>query len=255
MLASSPDEPAPDKVNCSEPGREAGAEGDSTGLVCGYFEFDRRAAGPFLAGLPPMMIVDLSQAASGTLRELVNLWIRESRDSRLGGSLAVDLFAELVFLEMLRAEGAAGRIGGVVGALVDDRLGAALYAIHAGPGHPHTTPTLAAAAGMSESAFAKRFKTKVGMTPGAYVRQWRLQVAAQALRETERSMADISESVGYESEVAFRKAFSSFFGVARAATGGGGRLPRVLLKACEHVRVREERVPHAGGFVRSSFSH
>ena len=47
---------------------------------------------------------------------------------------------------------------------------------------------------------------------GRYVRE--SAGAARALRETERSMIDIAESVGYDSEVAFRKAFSAYFEIA-----------------------------------------
>lgn len=211
ILANSPVVPSKESVNCAEPG---GAQGDATRLVCGYFEFDQRAAGPLLASLPDTMIVDLAQTRSGALRELVNLWINESREGRWGGDLAVDLLAELVFLEMLRAEVNAGRIGGLIGALSDDRLGPVLHRIHAEPGLAHTTQSLSSSIGMSESAFAKRFREKVGLTIGAYLRLWRMQLAARALRESERSIADIAESVGYESEVAFRKAFSAYFEVA-----------------------------------------
>ena len=211
VLANSENEPKEEDINCAEPG---GAQGDATRLVCGYFEFDQRAAGPLLASLPDTMIVDLGQTRSGALRELVNLWINESRELRLGGDLAVDLLAELVFLEMLRAEVNAGRIGGLVGALSDDRVGPVLHLIHAEPGLPHTAQDLADRVGMSESAFTKRFKDKIGQTVGSYLRQWRMQLAARALRETERSMTDIAESVGYDSEVAFRKAFSAYFEIA-----------------------------------------
>ncbi|NKC00007.1 MAG: helix-turn-helix domain-containing protein [Pseudomonadales bacterium] len=211
VLASSAVKPAVQKINLPPPDR---ISGEATRLVCGYFEFDRKTASPFLAGLPATMIVDLGRSERGTLRELVNLWIRESRDEQLGSDFAVDLLAELVFLEMLRSEAQRGQLQGVIGALGDERLGAILTMIHRRPEDPYTAASLAREAGMSESAFAKRFKEKVGVTVGAYLRQWRLQLAARALRESNDSMATIAADVGYESEVAFRKAFSSYFGTA-----------------------------------------
>ena len=211
VLASSQERPPTEAVNTALPGP---GEGDATQLVCGYFEFDQATAKPFLESLPETMVIDLGQTPSGRLRNLVNLWIEESRETRLGGDLAVDLFAELIFLEMLRAEAEAGRLGGVIGALADRRLGAALHMIHAQPGGQLTAAELAGVAGMSESAFTRRFKEKLGRSVGAYVRDWRMQLAARALIETERSMADIAYEVGYESEVAFRKAFKQHMGSA-----------------------------------------
>ena len=210
VLANSPDAPAPAEINASEPG----GPGVATRLVCGYFEFDQHAASAFLESLPAAMVIDLSETSSGALRELVNLWLAESREDRLGSSLAVDLLAELVFLEMIRAEIEAGRLSGVVGALGDARLGPVLHEMHSRPQAPHTAKSLASHVGMSESAFTKRFRDKTGQTVGAYLKQWRMQLAARALTESERSMADIAESIGYESEVAFRKAFKAHFDVA-----------------------------------------
>ncbi|MFK7914967.1 MAG: cupin domain-containing protein [Pseudomonadales bacterium] len=211
LLSASDAPPDPATVNQGPPAR---IEGPVTRLVCGYFQFDRRLAGPLLASLPGTMILSITESTSSSARELAHLWMREAADSKLGSDLAVDRLAELVFLQMLRAEAQAGRLQGVLGALSDPALGPVLAAIHRTPGAQHSLPNLAALANLSESAFAARFKREVGMTPGQYVKHWRLQTAASALLETNDSIAGISAAVGYESEVAFRKAFSAHFGVA-----------------------------------------
>lgn len=69
-------------------------------------------------------------------------------------------------------------------------------------------------AGMSESAFAQRFKKGVGMPPGQYLKHWRMQIAARALADTNHSMLEIAHSVGYDSDVAFREAFGGHIGTA-----------------------------------------
>ena len=211
VLAPQDSPPAPSSINQPPPER---LEGDVTRLVCGYFSFDRRTAEPLLSSLPPTMVLDLSQAEDATTRELVNLWMREAAGNGLGSHLAIDRLAELVFIQMLRIEISGGRLQGVIGALGDPQLGKVLANIHQHPGADHTMQQMCAAAGLSESAFTVRFKKSVGMTPGQYVRHWRMQSAARALRDSTRSMYDIAQSVGYESEVAFRKAFSSHFGTA-----------------------------------------
>jgi AraC-like DNA-binding protein len=47
----------------------------------------------------------------------------------------------------------------------------------------------------------------MGVPPMRYLTGWRMQVATERLRETQRSVAQIASEVGYESEVAFARAF------------------------------------------------
>jgi AraC-like DNA-binding protein len=45
---------------------------------------------------------------------------------------------------------------------------------------------------------------------------WRLQLAAQQLRHTDRALASVASDVGYESEAAFNRAFKREFGAPPA---------------------------------------
>jgi len=74
----------------------------------------------------------------------------------------------------------------------------------------------AAAAGMSRPTFASRFKELLGQTPLDYVTDWRMQKATQLLNQQDKKLAEIAQSVGYESEDAFSKAFKRVVGVAPA---------------------------------------
>ena len=49
-----------------------------------------------------------------------------------------------------------------------------------------------------------------------YLAQWRMQVATQKLRGTSTSLVQVAETVGYDSEAAFSRAFKKSFGVAPA---------------------------------------
>jgi AraC-like DNA-binding protein len=49
-----------------------------------------------------------------------------------------------------------------------------------------------------------------------YLANWRMQIAAQKLRETNASLAQIADMVGYDSEAAFSRAFKKVFGTAPA---------------------------------------
>jgi len=222
ILAASDVPPAKEQINLPPPERLSGR---ITQLVCGYFMFDQRSAAPLLTSLPGTVVLDLSQSGDPSTRELVNLWMREAAQSGLGSDLAVDRYAELVFIQMLRGEIENDRLQGVIGALGDSKLGDVLARIHQDPGAEHALSDMAVTAGMSDSAFTQRFKKRVGMTPGQYVKHWRMQTAARALLDTNAGMFEIANDVGYESEAAFRKAFSSHFGVAPGKYRREGEAP------------------------------
>ena len=46
----------------------------------------------------------------------------------------------------------------------------------------------------------------------AYLADWRLELGAESLRTTSRSVLQIASEVGYESEAAFNRAFKRRFG-------------------------------------------
>jgi AraC-like DNA-binding protein len=70
---------------------------------------------------------------------------------------------------------------------------------------------------LSRSAFAERFTALIGVPPMKYLATWRMQVAAQRLRETQRPITRIAMDVGYESEAAFTRAFKREHGASPAA--------------------------------------
>ncbi|WP_346766535.1 helix-turn-helix transcriptional regulator [Komagataeibacter xylinus] len=67
---------------------------------------------------------------------------------------------------------------------------------------------------MSRTAFATRFREIAGVTPLAYVTQWRMHLAERALRDGEKTIAMIAQSVGYASEAAFSNAFKRVMGAS-----------------------------------------
>jgi len=56
----------------------------------------------------------------------------------------------------------------------------------------------------------------IGVPPMHYLASWRMQVATQKLRNTNTSLAQVAEAVGYDSEAAFSRAFEKAFGIAPA---------------------------------------
>jgi AraC-like DNA-binding protein len=86
--------------------------------------------------------------------------------------------------------------------------------MHGDPGHPWRLEDLARAAAMSRTSFALHFKQAVGVPPLTYLLNWRMSLAARALRQDGTPVATLARSVGYTSESSFSNAFKRAVGVA-----------------------------------------
>ena len=126
--------------------------------------------------------------------------------------------SELMFLEALRRhmEAMPPKESGWLAGLRDRQIGAALARMHAEPATRWSVESLAAAVGLSRSAFAERFQSLVGVPPLEYLTRWRLQVVAGLLRSTQRSLISIALDVGYQSDAALIRAFRREFGITPA---------------------------------------
>lgn len=77
-----------------------------------------------------------------------------------------------------------------------------------------TVESLARKVGMGRSNFAARFVGEVGRTPMETLAEERMTQAARFLEYTDLKVTEISERIGYRSEAAFSRRFSSHFGVS-----------------------------------------
>ncbi|MGH9421035.1 MAG: helix-turn-helix transcriptional regulator, partial [Thermoanaerobaculia bacterium] len=68
--------------------------------------------------------------------------------------------------------------------------------------------------GMSRAGFAMRFKQLVGETPLEYLTRWRMYKATRLLRDRDRKLLEVANSVGYDSDAAFNRAFKRTHGVS-----------------------------------------
>jgi len=105
-----------------------------------------------------------------------------------------------------------GHTAGLLAALNDPKVGQALNLIHFDPSAPWSLEQLARKVGMSRSSFAERFRDLVGESPMRYLTAWRMQQAVDLLTQGDLSVSAVAEACGYQSEVAFRKAFRSVVG-------------------------------------------
>lgn len=191
-------------------------EGEATRLVCGYFGCERHAARLFLAGLPPMITINVRGDAAGEwLESSIRHLLSEAASARPGRTALLSKMAEALFIETLRRYMELlppDQTGWLAGAR-DPVVGAALALLHRTPCHPWTLTELASKAGTSRSVLAERFARFLSETPLAYLARWRLQLAARKLQATEAPITQVAWEVGYESEAAFSRAFKREFGL------------------------------------------
>jgi AraC family transcriptional regulator len=71
---------------------------------------------------------------------------------------------------------------------------------------------LASDAGLSRFHFCRAFKESTGLSPHAWLRQYRLEQAMQMLRDTDASVVSVAVALGYASQTAFAAAFRKLTG-------------------------------------------
>lgn len=209
LITSGPDIPQNTPVNEPPPWDDTLP---LTQMICGYFEFQSRAAWPLLDSLPDALVLDLARTVLGDTRTVLNLMISETQIHQPGRAAVVDKLAYVLLVHALRTQIATGLTGGMLAALADPKIGAVLNHLHRSPEAPWTVASMAAQAGMSRASFSNKFRTMLGETPMNYLIQWRMQVAIDALASTDQSVAQIAEAAGYRSEAAFRNAFKNVVG-------------------------------------------
>ena len=96
----------------------------------------------------------------------------------------------------------------------DPVVGATMKLIHRSPEHPWTLASLAAKAGVSRAALARRFNEIVGEPPMSFLTQWRLALAADLICEPEQTVGTVADQVGYSSPYALSSAFKRVRGVS-----------------------------------------
>lgn len=190
------------------------SEGSVTYTCSVDFEFQDSDASTLFSSLPPAVLVKAGDSDGSLLWNLATLLVHEIEKNQAGRTLVLEHLAQILLVHMLRSHaGSSHEPLGWLASVADDGIGAALRAIHAAPRHRWTLEELTKVARMSRSAFAAKFRKRVGRPPLDYLIEWRMQLARAALR-TEGSITAIAADVGYQSESAFSSAFRRVVGMS-----------------------------------------
>jgi AraC-like DNA-binding protein len=201
---------------CTRLGMRSEAPGVTEGaryIAGGHFVLTGGHADMLLHSLPPIVHIR-SESDRAAMRWSLERMREELRNPQPGSSLIAQQLAYTMLIQALRLHltDAAGAGCGWLSALADKHMSTAIASMHNAPGYPWTLQALAERVGMSRSVFALRFREIVGATPMEYLARWRMLVAADRLENSSDGLAAIAQSLGYDSESAFGKAFRRIMG-------------------------------------------
>lgn len=190
---------------------------ETTRVMAGHFDFET-ANGRLLGDmLEPVVIIRAETGTALRLRMLLEMIDTEAMSTHLGQYAVVQRLLELMLLEAIRIESHMKSVRGMHGllaAMSDKQLGRAISALHKDVGANWTVSALATEAGLSRSVFAERFRLAVGVGPIEYLQRWRITVAQDQLRHTQKHIDQIALECGYGSASAFSMAFRRIIGTS-----------------------------------------
>jgi len=184
-------------------------------IVCGYLGCDAKPFNPLLASLPRIVRMPGLMGDGGSwIGTFLRSVVEESNRRRQGGEAMLERMSEMMFVEVLRryVEGMPENQTGWLAGMRDPSIGRALALIHEKPGEAWTVERLGEVAALSRSVLHERFVHFIGQSPIEYLTQWRMQLAAVSLRDTDAKVIEVALEVGYESEAAFSRAFKRAVG-------------------------------------------
>lgn len=180
---------------------------DRVEMVCASFDFGATLRNPLAQALPHVVLIPLADAHS--LDATLAILFREAAELHCGRQAVLDRLIEVVIVQVLRDLMDRKRLEfGLLAGLADPRLMKAINAMHADPARPWSLEELAATAGMSRARFAAAFREIVGMTPMAYLGEWRIGLAQSLLRKG-KPVQLVADLVGYGSASALTRMFRS----------------------------------------------
>jgi AraC-like DNA-binding protein len=192
--------------------------GAGTRVLCAAYDYDHQVAHPLMSQLPPVLYVPAGMPGDdGGVAATLRLLALELGGRPPGSRAAVGRLIDVILIHVMRAwlrmqqDDASD---GWLLALRDPVVARAMNAIHQRPREPWTIESLAREVSVSRATLARRFAHLVGETPPEYLTRWRMDLAAQRLRDTDDTVAAVAAAVGYRSEYSFSRAFTRHRGLA-----------------------------------------
>ncbi|MFJ4364894.1 AraC family transcriptional regulator [Streptomyces chartreusis] len=181
-------------------------------MLIGTYLWEGEISGRLLKALPPLLSLTSDVWKSPLTPYLMDEIVRDEP----GQEVVLDRLLDLLVIAALRAwfSRPQAEAPAWYAALADPVVGRVLRLVQDDPALPWTVASLAAKAGVSRAALARRFTELVGEPPMTYLTEWRMALAADALRDTDDTLDAIARRVGYGSAFALSSAFKRVYGVS-----------------------------------------
>ncbi len=184
----------------------------SVTMLLGVYEEVGAVGQRLLDALPPVLVVSHDSWDS----TLVSVLGREITKDEPGQEVLLDRLLDILLISVLRAwfDRPEAEAPAWYRAHGDPVVGQALRLLHDNPAQPWTVASLATKTGISRAALARRFTDLVGAPPMTYLREWRLALAADLLREPAATLDAVARQVGYGNGFALSTAFKRLRGIS-----------------------------------------
>jgi len=210
------------KIECTPSGPPvhhivAGNDGSVEMVVgCGTLNVRYGEAMGLFDHLSEILMVDLSHVSG--ISAMFNTLIDEQSKDAPGSPVLHGAIMTQLMIHMLRVVSSQCDSNlAWLRALDDSRLARAIDRIMRNPFAPHTVESLAEAASMSRSSFAKRFHDAFHNSPMNLVNHVRLEKAAKMLASSPLPVERIGKRCGFSSRSHFSHAFKKHTGLSPAA--------------------------------------
>ena len=182
-----------------------------TSMLCGSVKFQHTGGEHLMNLLPKVLVINADQTRDW-LEPITKLILAESLQGVALQNPVLNRLCELLMVFSLRCFAEYHKHESNVLALyASSKLRHSIRAIHRNPAAKWTLSSLAKEAGMSRTSFSDLFTQVANMTAMQYLTWWRMQLAWSELVKG-RSVDYVADTVGYQSDAAFSRAFKKMFG-------------------------------------------
>ncbi len=181
-----------------------------TRLICGSYELSANMSLPFFSLLPNYIHLsndDINRFPD--IGQVIQLIMREDSSSQLGCDLLITRLIDVLLVQIIRiwltlcnADSPNWLL-----ATLHTEIGQVLSLIHKRPEEKWTLDSLAKEVAISRTKLFNKFTKTVGISPILYLSNWRIDLSKQRLVNTRSSILEVANSVGYDSEASFGRAF------------------------------------------------
>ncbi|MFQ1047957.1 AraC family transcriptional regulator [Avibacterium paragallinarum] len=187
-----------------------GLEKSDFEMFCGVFYYDKQSI--LFKILPHILHLSMYQTP---IEQLVELFRFEAEGKQSAGRSIINSLSSVLFAYILRHYIVKHESEmGLLAALQDKRLSAVVREVLQNPEQNWNMENLAEMANMSRANFIRVFQKKMGIAPGKFLTQVRMQRASMLLKTTQKNILTIALDIGYQSEAYFSRVFKQYYGIS-----------------------------------------